>query len=97
LAGPEVFLPDAIDVGRHNRELCQRHGLIGLYPLNNTVNLAGKDALLQIFRGNETMMNQADAIIANLTRFRRPGADSFEAFVRLAALHLAAPNPRALG
>jgi nucleoside 2-deoxyribosyltransferase len=64
------------------------------------------DASLQIFRGNETMMNQADAIVANLTPFRRPGADagmvwhdltSFEACVRLAALRLAAANRCALG
>src|SRR5258708_23798706 len=76
LAGPDVFLPDAIDVGRRKVELCTRHGLIGLYPLDNTIDLAAKDASRQIFHGNETMMNQADVIIANLTPFRGPGADA---------------------
>jgi nucleoside 2-deoxyribosyltransferase len=75
LAGPDVFLPDAVDIGRRKVELCRRHGLIGLYPLDNAVDRAAQDASLQIFRGNETMMIEADAIIANLTPFRGPGAD----------------------
>ena len=75
LAGPDVFLPDAIDVGRRKVEICKRNGLIGLYPLDNAIDLAAEDASLQIFRGNETMMNDADAVIANLTPFRGPGAD----------------------
>jgi nucleoside 2-deoxyribosyltransferase len=76
LAGPDVFLPDAVAFGRRKVELCRRHGLIGLYPLDNTVDPAANDASLRIFRGNEAMMNQADAIIANLTPFRGPGADA---------------------
>ncbi|MDB5566638.1 MAG: nucleoside 2-deoxyribosyltransferase, partial [Tardiphaga sp.] len=76
LAGPDVFLPDAVAVGRRKVELCARHGLIGLYPLDNAIDLAADDASLRIFRGNEAMMNKADAIIANLTPFRGPGADA---------------------
>jgi nucleoside 2-deoxyribosyltransferase len=76
LAGPDVFLPDAVDMGRRKIEICARHGLTGLYPLDNQINLAAPDASLQIFRGNEAMMTEADAIIANLTPFRGPGADA---------------------
>ena len=76
LAGPDVFLPDAIDIGRRKADLCRRHGLTGLYPLDNAIDLAAPDASLQIFRGNEAMMNEADAIIANLTPFRGAGADA---------------------
>jgi nucleoside 2-deoxyribosyltransferase len=76
LAGPDVFLSDAVDIGRRKVELCKRHGLIGLYPLDNAVDHSAKGASLQIFRGNETMMIEADAIIANLTPFRGPGADA---------------------
>ena len=75
LAGPDVFLPDAIAIGQRKREICQRHGVTGLYPLDNRVDLAAPDASLQIFRGLEAMMDTADAIIANLTPFRGPGAD----------------------
>jgi nucleoside 2-deoxyribosyltransferase len=76
LAGPDVFLPDAVEIGRLKVELCARYGLTGLYPLDNTIDLSAKDASLRIFRGNEAMMNAADAIIANLTPFRGPGADA---------------------
>jgi nucleoside 2-deoxyribosyltransferase len=76
LAGPDVFLPDAIEIGRRKVELCSYHGLIGLYPLDNAIDTAAPDASLQIFRGNENMMIEADAIIANLTPFRGPGADA---------------------
>ncbi len=76
LAGPDVFLPDAADIGRRKVALCAQHGLIGLYPLENAIDRAASDASLQIFRGNEAMMIEADAIIANLTPFRGPGADA---------------------
>ena len=76
LAGPDVFLPDAIEIGRRKCEICARHGVIGLYPLDNTVDLSARDASLRIFKGNEAMMDAADAIIANLTPFRGPSADA---------------------
>jgi nucleoside 2-deoxyribosyltransferase len=47
-----------------------------LYPLANAVDIAASNASLRIFRGNEAMMIEADAIIANLTPFRGPGADA---------------------
>ena len=75
LAGPDVFLPDAIEIGRRKAAICDNHGLAGLYPLDTKVDLAAADASLRIFRSNETMMDEASAIIANLTPFRGPGAD----------------------
>jgi len=76
LAGPDVFLPDAIDIGRRKAELCVRHGLIGLFPLDNAVDPAVPEASRNIFHGNQAMMNDAAAIIANLTPFRGPSADA---------------------
>jgi len=76
LAGPDVFLPDAIDVGRSKVDICRRHKVTGLFPLDNTIDLSAADASVAIFKGNEAMMDTADAIIANLTPFRGPGADS---------------------
>jgi nucleoside 2-deoxyribosyltransferase len=76
LAGPDVFLPDAIQTGRRKAAICARHGLTGLYPLDNSVDLTAADASLAIFKGNEAMMDSADAIIANLTPFRGPSADA---------------------
>ena len=75
LAGPDVFLPDAIEIGRRKAAICARHGLTGLYPLDNAIDLTAADASLAIFKGNKAMMDGADAIIANLTPFRGAGAD----------------------
>jgi len=75
LAGPDVFLPDAADIGRRKVEICRRHGLTGRYPLDNTIDLAAADASLRIFRGLEAMMDACSAIIANLTPFRGASAD----------------------
>ncbi|MGY0575378.1 nucleoside 2-deoxyribosyltransferase [Bradyrhizobium sp. RDM12] len=75
LAGPDVFLPDAIAIGRQKAAICAVHGLTGLYPLDNAIDLTTPDASRQIFCGNEAMMDAADAIIANMTPFRGAGAD----------------------
>jgi nucleoside 2-deoxyribosyltransferase len=76
LAGPDVFLPDAVGIGRRKAAICARRGLTGLFPLDNAVDLTAPDASLAIFKGNEAMMDAADAIIANLTPFRGPSADA---------------------
>src|SRR3954447_24652280 len=75
LAGPDVFLPDAVEIGRQKVDICGRFGLAGLYPLDNEIDLAAPDVSRKIFAGNEAMMDRADAIIANLTPFRGAGAD----------------------
>src|SRR5438309_3139499 len=80
LAGPDVFLPDAVEVGRRKTEICARHGVSGLYPLDNAIDVSAGDASLNIFKGCEAMMDSADAIIANLTPFRGPGADPGTAY-----------------
>src|SRR3984893_9165146 len=80
LAGPDVFLPDAVEAGRRKVELCTRHGLTGLYPLDNAIDNAARDAFLRMFRGNEDLVNSAYAITANLTPFRGPGADAGTAY-----------------
>jgi nucleoside 2-deoxyribosyltransferase len=76
LAGPDVFLPDAVGIGHKKAAICARYGVSGLYPLDNAVDLSAADASLAIFKGNEGMMEAADAIIANLTPFRGPSADA---------------------
>jgi nucleoside 2-deoxyribosyltransferase len=80
LAGPDVFLPDAVEIGRRKVAICARHVLTGLYPLDNKVDLTAPDASLHIYKGNEAMMDEADAVIANLTPFRGPGADPGTAY-----------------
>jgi nucleoside 2-deoxyribosyltransferase len=76
LAGPEVFLPDAAAVGKRKQEICARRGLTALFPFESHL-AAAPDLPLsrRIFEANTALMEGADAIIANLTPFRGPGAD----------------------
>jgi len=82
LAGPEVFLPDAAEIGRRKRVLCEAYGLIGLFPLDNDIAAAGAEVQVDraIFRLNVAMMRRADAGIFNLSPFRGPGADAGTVF-----------------
>lgn len=77
LAGPEVFLPNGAEIGRRKQHICTRHGLNGLFPLDNKVEVRGslRRAAAEIFAGDVAMMRRAGAIIANLTAFRGPSAD----------------------
>ena len=76
LAGPDVFLPDAVEMGLRKVEICRRCGVTGLYPLDNLVDRTASDVSLLIYKANEAMMDRCDVIIANLTPFRGPGADA---------------------
>ena len=83
LAGPEVFLPGPIEVGRRKCAVAERHGFTGLYPLDAQLELAGLTKLQQaqkISAGNEGLMRQADILVANLTPFRGVSMDSGTAF-----------------
>jgi nucleoside 2-deoxyribosyltransferase len=76
LAGPDVFLPKPDEMGRRKKELCTQYGLTGLFPLDSAIDPKARDASIKIFRSNESLMKEADAIIANLTPFRGPSADT---------------------
>jgi nucleoside 2-deoxyribosyltransferase len=76
LAGPEVFLPDAVSVGKIKQELCRRYGFTGLFPLDNEVHASPAMPLSKaIFDGNIAMLDEADIVLANLTPYRGISAD----------------------
>lgn len=83
LAGPEVFLRNAVAAGAAKVEICARHGLDGKYPLDAQLDL-GELALAErayaIARANEGLIGDCDALIANLTPFRGPSADTGTAY-----------------
>jgi len=76
LAGPDVFLPKPLEMAGRKKALCAQFGLTGSFPLDNGIDPKAKGASLEIFSSNETLMNEADGIIANLTPFRGPSADA---------------------
>lgn len=77
LAGPEVFLDDAVEMGRRKKDLCRAYGFVGLYPFDNEVVPASPSDRLDrlIFSANASMIAEADLAIVNLTPFRGPSAD----------------------
>lgn len=82
LAGPEVFLDDAREIGRRKRALCAGYGFTGLYPLDGepTLDAAGGPDSGEIFQANLDLIRAADAVLANLTPFRGISADPGTAF-----------------
>ena len=90
LAGPEVFLPNATQAGEDKKrqidEMNATQGwpfrLVGLYPLDNEIPdfKPNSRTALRIYRANIAMMDRADAVVANMVRFRGPGMDGGTAF-----------------
>ncbi len=80
LAGPDVFLPDPLERAAALKRICARHGLLGVSPLDALAGEPPDWAALpepfRIARRNEAHIRGSDAIIANLTPFRGPGADA---------------------
>ena len=83
LAGPEVFHAEAFALGRAKQALCGAVGYVGLYPLDGVLDTdvaEPRDLARAIYRSNIAMIRTADAVIANLTPFRGPGADAGTVF-----------------
>lgn len=84
LAGPDVFLANAREMGERKRSICERHGLVGIFPAdeeaasNPSVTLPERG--LAISRAMEHLMRTCDALIVNLTPFRGPSADVGSAY-----------------
>jgi nucleoside 2-deoxyribosyltransferase len=78
LAGPDVFLPNAVAHAARKVEICRRYGLRGLPPLNQDLETAAKalDVWQAIYRKDIAMMERCDIIIANLTPFGGASADA---------------------
>ena len=75
LAGWEVFRTDAVEEGERLKELCRKYGFEGLYPLDNACESAN-----EIYKGNISLIKEADFVIANVNAFRGYEPDSGTAF-----------------
>ena len=78
LAGPDVFLPNAVAHAARKVEICRRAGLRGLPPLNDDAAAAATQPEFWqvIYEKDIAMMEKSDLIIANLTPFGGASADS---------------------
>jgi nucleoside 2-deoxyribosyltransferase len=78
LAGPEVFLANAKEVGERKKTLCRKYGFEGVFPLDNEVDTTDKSPMevgFCISAINEGLIRSCDLVIANITPFRGPSAD----------------------
>lgn len=84
LAGPEVFLANAREIGARKRTICERYGLVGVFPADQedacNPALPLPEQGLAISRAMERVMQDCDAMIVNLTPFRGPSADVGSAY-----------------
>lgn len=78
LAGPEVFLINAIEVGENKKRICLKHGFEGVFSLDAKIDFQGKtpeETGLSISKANEELIKSCDILIANITPFRGPSVD----------------------
>lgn len=83
LAGPDVFLPNAVEIGRVKREICTRHGIEAHYPFDSKLAMpdaSPREFALAISAANEALIRRSTMVIANLSPFRSPGIDSGTAY-----------------
>lgn len=83
LAGPEVFLPDAQEIGAAKKAICAEYGLEGLFPLDGGLDLSGltqRQSGLAIYEANIALIEAAAGCIANVTPFRGPSLDAGTAY-----------------
>ncbi len=75
LAGPDVFFHDAALRAEQHKTLCLSHGFEPLHPADSIENTA-----TGIYQANIQLIQQADAVLANLNAFRGAEPDSGTAF-----------------
>ncbi|WP_232311044.1 nucleoside 2-deoxyribosyltransferase [Herbaspirillum autotrophicum] len=82
LAGFDVFRADAVAHGLALKQVCERFGFEGLYPLDNACpgHLSAERAARWIYDANIALIRQADMLVANLNNFRGYEPDSGTCF-----------------
>jgi nucleoside 2-deoxyribosyltransferase len=78
LAGPDIFFPNSKEREINKKDLLDKQNIKGVYPLDNEINefdYTLKTAK-KIFDSNVQLIEKSQVIVANLTPFRGPSADS---------------------
>jgi nucleoside 2-deoxyribosyltransferase len=76
LAGPEVFLTDAVALGDAKMRICREHGLDAIFPFGTDPEGANAQEVgHRIFERCIELMDRCDIAIANMTPFRGVSMD----------------------
>jgi len=72
LAGPEVFLPNALENAEKQRALCHQYGFEPIHPMDNNVDPGKRDigTALRIYLADVAQIHQCDIVVANCNPFR---------------------------
>lgn len=83
LAGPDVFLPNPLNIAQAKQDICRQYGFTGMFPFDKTLelsNLSPFESGMAIYRSNIQLMDSCDLIVANMTPFRGSSMDVGTAF-----------------
>lgn len=79
LAGPDVFLPNALEHSEWMKRVCAEYGVEGMFPLDGQVEFkeddSGPEKGLKIYQADVDLVTECDALVANLNPFRGVSAD----------------------
>ncbi|MBY0399335.1 nucleoside 2-deoxyribosyltransferase [Myxococcota bacterium] len=79
LAGPDVFLPNAAEIGRAKQRICEAHGIEGAYPgdgdYRRMAGLPPREAGVAAFDVCIEMIDSCQLGFVNMTPFRGPSMD----------------------
>jgi nucleoside 2-deoxyribosyltransferase len=79
LAGPEVFAPDAAAKFERLLAVCAAEGLQGKVPVDGGLSAGAQpnpETAMRIYRGNIALIDECDAVAANISAFRGSEPDS---------------------
>jgi nucleoside 2-deoxyribosyltransferase len=78
LAGPDVFLPNPLEIAAKKKAICIKYGFTGVFPMDTQLDFAGLTLYqkgMLIYCSDKKLMNECDLIVANMTPFRGPSMD----------------------
>ena len=83
IAGPDIYHPQGLEIAETKKAICARYGLEGVAPTDFLagVQFVGKPAdAAALHRERLKIVQECDALVADMTPFRGPGMDPATAF-----------------
>lgn len=82
LAGPDVFMPNTLEIGRKKKALLESKGYKAHYPMDNQIEPFKQDSAtaMLIAKENELLMKKSHIILLNMTPWHGPSMDVGTAF-----------------
>jgi nucleoside 2-deoxyribosyltransferase len=82
LAGPDVFLPNAVEHAEVQRNLCLKYGFIPIHPMDNNIGDIFNEyrIAMKIQRADCQQVRECDIVVANCNPFRGACMDDGTAY-----------------